>query len=62
MKGILVILFFSFGYTGCVSQAKYNELKVEKEKVVSKTIKLEEKLKTLQIYQQHLLDSLNNTL
>ncbi len=62
MKGFCVILFICLGFTGCISKANYNELKVQKEKAVSKTEKLESKLKTLQIYQQHLQDSLNNTL
>lgn len=62
MKGFLIFLIFCLSLTGCVSQEKYNDLIFQKEKAASKTVKLEEKLKALQIYNQHLQDSLNNTL
>lgn len=62
MKSLIMFLLFALSLSGCVSQEKYNELKLQKEKAISKTIKLEEKLKALQIYQQHLQDSLNNIL
>lgn len=62
MKGFLIFLLFCLSLTGCVSQEKYNDLKLQKEKAASKTVKLEEKLKSLHIYNQHLQDSLNKTL
>lgn len=62
MKGLIIFLVLTLSLSGCVSREKYNDLKLQKEKAASKTIKLEEKLKTLQIYNQHLQDSLNKTL
>ena len=62
MKGLIIFLVLTLSLSGCVSWEKYNDLKLQKEKAASKTIKLEEKLKRLQIYNQHLQDSLNKTL
>jgi cell division protein FtsL len=62
MRILLSIALLSLGFTSCVSKKKYNELFLEKEKAESKTEKLNVKLNKLQIYQQHLEDSLNQRL
>jgi cell division protein FtsL len=62
MRILLSIALLSLSFTSCVSKKKYNELFLEKEKAESKTEKLNVKLNKLQIYQQHLEDSLNQRL
>ena len=62
MKRFLIFLFIVFSLTACKSQAKYNELKIQKEKAEIKTLKLEEKLKSLNSYNKRLQDSLSDNL
>ncbi|MFM9946272.1 MAG: hypothetical protein ACKVQB_13660 [Bacteroidia bacterium] len=61
MKTFILFLFIGFNFSGCVSLSKYNLLKIQKEKALGKTGKLDEKLKNLQIYQKHLKDSINHS-
>lgn len=58
MKVLLFISFSVLLFSGCVSQAKYTTLRLEKNKTEAKTEKLNKKLDDLNIYQKHLQDSL----
>ncbi|MCC6720629.1 MAG: hypothetical protein IT243_00375 [Bacteroidia bacterium] len=59
MKTVFLIFLFVVSSTSCVSKKKYNELSAEKEKLITKTSKLETKLKSLNDYQILLKDSLD---
>lgn len=59
MKTVFLIFLFVVSSTACVSKKKYNALSVEKEKLITKTSKLETKLKSLNEYQIFLKDSLD---
>lgn len=60
MKVLLSISLSVILFSGCVSQAKYTALKLEKYKAETKTEKLNKKFYDLNIYQKHLQDSLIN--
>ena len=62
MKTVFTFLVLTLIFQSCVSRKKYNALILLKEKASSKTIKLSDKLIRLQIYNNHLNDSLNQKL
>ncbi len=62
MKVLVTVSFCVLLISGCVSQAKYSALKLEKSKAEAKAEKLNKKLDDLNIFQKHLQDSLNKML